>query len=155
MTAPASERTEFPLHGGAKAAYTVVGVLLCLLIITIPVGIYIIVRGRSGFVRLSGDAILARAIGSKRISLTDAQRVGVCRVPIIAKGIGGYLAKRKCGGEEGVNLCVMDGRGKTRKFIASMYVDHPQIIDHATRTTGRLLEEVRLGAFGLKWPEAR
>src|SRR6185436_1557557 len=73
----------YPMHKGAKVALYIAGALMCLMVITI--------------------------------------RVGVLSVPIHARGLGGVLARKKCGGDNGVNLCVMDERGKTRKFLVSMF----------------------------------
>jgi hypothetical protein len=147
------DQSVFPMHGGAKTALVVVGVLLCLLIITIPVGIYIIIRVQGGRVELTRKALVARSIGTVRIPLDDVARVGICKVAVVGGGVGGALARKKVGGDEGVNLCVMDRRGKTRKFIASMYERHEELCAEVSSLTGKPLETVTLGAFSLKWPD--
>ena len=82
-------------------------------------------------------------------------RLGVVRVPIIARGIGGMLARKKVGGDEGVNLCFQTRAGKTRKFIASQYDRWEELINDVARRTGKQPETLKMGLWGPKWDEAK
>jgi len=147
-----SNATIYNLHQGATSALTIVGVLLCILIITIPVGIYIIVRVRGGRVEVTQEGLVAKAIGTKKFRFSEVNRLGVCHAPVIARGIGGALARKKVGGDEGINMCFMIGK-KTKVFIASMYENHQQMFDQVSQILGKPVEEVKIGALRLKWPE--
>jgi len=147
-----SNATTYNLHKGAKSALTVVGILLCILIITIPVGIYIIVRISGGRVEVTQEGLTAKAIGTKKFRFSEVNRLGVCNVPIIARGIGGALARKKVGGDVGINMCFMIGK-KTKVFIASMYENHQEMFDQVSKILGKPVEEVTVGALRFKWPE--
>lgn len=147
-----SNATIYNLHKGAKSALTVVGILLCILIITIPVGIYIIVRVSGGRVEVTQEGLVAKAIGTKKFRFSEVNRLGVCHAPVQAGGIGGALARKKVGGDVGINMCFMIGK-KTKVFIASMYENHEQMFGQVSKILGKPVEEVKIGALRLKWPE--
>jgi hypothetical protein len=142
----------YNFHSGAKTAVTVVGVLLCVLIITIPIGIYIIIRASGGRVEVTQEGLTAKAIGTKKFRFSEVSRLGVCHAPVQAGGIGGALARKKVGGDVGVNMCFMVGK-KTKVFIASMYENHQQMFDQVSQILGKPVEEVTIGALKLRWPE--
>jgi hypothetical protein len=147
-----SGATIYNFHSGAKTAVTVVGVLLCVLIITIPIGIYIIIRASGGRVQVTQEGLTAKSIGTKKFRFSEVSRLGVCHAPVQAGGIGGALARKKVGGDVGVNMCFMVGK-KTKVFIASMYENHQQMFDQVSQILGKPVEEVTIGALKLKWPE--
>jgi hypothetical protein len=147
-----SGATIYNFHSGAKTAVTVVGVLLCVLIITIPIGIYIIIRASGGRVEVTQEGLTAKSIGTKKFRFSEVSRLGVCHAPVQAGGIGGALARKKVGGDVGVNMCFMVGK-KTKVFIASMYENHQQMFDQVSQILGKPVEEVTIGALKLKWPE--
>lgn len=147
-----SNATIYNFHSGAKSALTVVGVLLCVLIITIPLGIYIIIRASGGRVEVNQEGLVAKSIGTKKFRFNEVNRLGVCHAPVQAGGIGGALARKKVGGDVGVNMCFMIGK-KTKVFIASMYENHQQMLDQVSQILGKPVEEVTIGALRLKWPE--
>lgn len=141
-----------PLHAGARGAYLVVGILLTILIIAIPFAIWAFVVRARGRIEVHGSSITAYGFFTRRWDLRAARRLGVLRVPIYARGIGGALARRKVGGDHGVHLCMIDDRGKKATLLVSMYENHGAIIQHAAASTGLPLEDVQVGALGPKWP---
>lgn len=144
--------TIYNFHSGAKSSLTLVGVLLCVLIITIPLGIYILIRASGGRVEVTQEGLTAKAVGTKKFRFSDVNRLGICHAPIHAGGIGGAMARKKVGGDVGVNMCFMIGK-KTKVFIASMYENHEQMFDQVSKILGKPVEEVKIGALRLKWPE--
>ena len=148
------DKSEYRFHKGARTALIVAGVLCILLVIAAPIGIWIIVRATGGKVVFTRGGLVAKALFSVNIDFADVTRLGVCRFPIVARGIGGALARYKVGGDHAINVCVMTRAGKTRKFIASMYEDHEAMIEQISRAVGRPYEELTVGAFGVKWPQA-
>ena len=129
------------------------GILLFILIITIPVGIFIIIMVSRARVEVTREGLTAKAIGTKFFRFSEVRRLGVCRAPIHARGIGGALARKKVGGDVGINLCFLMGPKKTKVFIVSMYENYQQIIDQVASILGKPVEEVTIGALRLKWPE--
>ncbi|MBT8493387.1 MAG: PH domain-containing protein [Deltaproteobacteria bacterium] len=147
------QATVYPMSSGAKMAYTVVGVLLCILILTIPVGIYFIIRARGGRVEVTGEGITARGIGTTTIGWADTTRLGVLEVRVVARGIGGWLARKKTGGPTAYHLCACDRSGKTRYFMASSYDGWQNLIQQAAATRQLPLETMSMGWKGPKWPD--
>ncbi len=143
----------YPMHGGAKFAYAALGVLLCLLIVTIPLGIWVFVKLARSRVEITSEGLVARGMRTVRMPFAEVSRAGICEMPIDANGFGGFLAKKKCGGDVGVNLCLLDRRGKTRQFIVSMYDQYQDILDRVESALGKPFETVCRGAFGLKWAD--
>jgi hypothetical protein len=144
---------EYPFHSGARMALNVAAVLCMILIVGIPIGIWIMIRVSGAKVSLDDKGITAKGLGSLHVDFTDVSRFGVLRVPIIARGIGGMLAKKKVGGDEGINLCIMTKAGKTRKFIVSQYEKWDEIIAEFGNRCGKKEETLKMGVFGPKWPE--
>lgn len=142
----------YPMHGGAKLAYNIVGVLLVLLVITIPFAIWVFIGTSRARLELTGNELISRAFLTKRWSLPNLRRLGVVTVPIVARGIGGALARKKVGGREGVNLCAIDDRNRKLKLLVSMYDRYPELINNVSHMTRLPVETLRMGAFGVKWP---
>jgi hypothetical protein len=144
----------YPFHSGARSAHYVVGVLLCLLIITIPIGIWIMIAASRARVEVRQDAVVARFLTTVRIPFAEVSRLGYLNVQIIARGIGGVLARKKVGGDVAVNLCVIDTRGKQRKFMVSMYENYQDVLQRVSWATQKPLEPLTVGLLAPKWPEA-
>ncbi len=146
----------YRLHDGARTALLALGVLLCLLVVSAPYGLWVLSRLRRGRVEITEDEVVANQVMhlEMRVRLSDIRRVGVMIVPVVARGIGGYLARKKCGGRASVNLCLQDASGKTRIFMASMYEHHEEIIQRVAIETGRPLETLTMGFVKPKWPDA-
>lgn len=74
------ETRVYPAHGGAKTAHTVVGILLCLLVITIPVGVWVIIAARRARVVVDDAGIRIKMFGSIRLTWDEIVRVGLLRI---------------------------------------------------------------------------
>jgi hypothetical protein len=148
----AGPQMSFPLHGGARGAYMVLGVLLCLLIVGIPFAIWAFIARSRGRVDLRGMEVVSVGFFTRRLDLSRARRLGVLHVPVYARGIGGAIARRKVGGDQAVHLCTMDEQGRKANMLVSMYERFPEIIQYGQRVTGLPLEDVQVGALGPKWP---
>ena len=142
----------FPFHKGAKGALNVVGGLLILLVVTIPMSIWIFVRTAAGRIEIAGSQLIARGLFTKRWDLTRIRRLGVLSVPVYARGIGGVLARRKVGGDRAIHLCAIDDRKKKSTILVSMYERYPDLINQVSMMTRLPVEELKVGAFGPKWP---
>jgi hypothetical protein len=140
------------MHRGARFAYTIVGILLVILVITIPFAIWVFIGSARARIELTGSELIARGFYTKRWSLPSLRRLGVLSVPIVARGIGAALARKKCGGDAGIHLCAIDDRGRKLKIMVSMFERYPEIINRVSATVRLPLEEVKMGAFGPKWP---
>jgi hypothetical protein len=149
-----TDAREYPFHAGAKSALTVAGVLTMLLIISIPIGIWILIRTAGAKVILHAEGLTARALGTVHVNYAEVARFGLLRVPIVAGGIGGALARKKVGGPEGINLCFLTKSGKTKKFIVSQYENWEEIVAEVGKALQKQPEPVGMGLFGPKWPEA-
>ncbi len=142
----------YKMHSGAKTALNVVGVLCCLLIVAIPFGIWAFIAASRGRVEVRADGLVAYSLTTVAIKFAEVQRLGYLNRPVIARGIGGALARKKVGGDQAVLLGVQDSRGKTRHFCASMYENHGDLFQRVSYYTHRPVETLEQGAFGLKWP---
>jgi hypothetical protein len=142
----------FRMHKGARTALNVVGVLLVLLFVTIPFAIWVFVRTAGARIEITGDELIFRNLLGKRWKLASLRRIGVLSVPVIARGIGGTLARKKVGGDHAIHLCAIDDRQKKSNVLISMFERHPEIIQHVAAMTRLQVEEVRSGALGPKWP---
>lgn len=148
---------QYPLHKGARSALNVTGVLCCLLIIGIPLGIWIFMRVKSARVWLADDALkVTNVFSSAGFAYRDVARIGVLRLPVVTGGgIGGALARQKVGGDEAVHLVAKTSDGKQHAFMVSMYEDWQQVIDEVGVRVGKPLETLVGGALGVgsaKWP---
>lgn len=151
MAAP-GQTLVYKLHSGAKTALNIVGVLLILLFVTIPFAIFIFVRVAGAKIEITGEEIIFRNILGKSWRLASLRRIGVMSMPMVARGIGGVLARKKVGGDHAIHLCSIDDKGKKATMLVSMFERHPEIIQQVALRTGLHVEEVKSGAFGPKWP---
>jgi hypothetical protein len=148
------EEVEFKMHKGARTSLIVVGVLLLLLCVTIPFGIYIFIRIGTCRVKVGARQLEARGLVTDTINFDEVDRVGVLRVPVVARGIGGALARMKLDNmDEGVNLVFRLKSGKDIKFQANQYERHTELLAHVAKATGKSLETIPMGMFSWKWPD--
>jgi hypothetical protein len=143
---------EYPLHKGAKTALTVTAVLCILLCVSAPFGIYILWRKARGKLSISERGVEAAALGTTRIDFANVARLGVCQVPIAARGIGGALARQKVGGSHAVNVCVILRDGKKRSFTASMFENYEEAMGQISNACRMPFEQLTIGLMGVKWP---
>jgi hypothetical protein len=148
---------QYPLAKGARTAMLVVGVLCCLLVVALPVGLWIFYRLSKARVVLAPEGLEAINIFSTtRFAYADVARLGMFEVAM-AKGGGaaGALGREKAGGDAATHLIVQTKDGKNHSFMVSSY-ENPQIIlDEVEQRLDRPYEAVvpgAAGAFGAKWP---
>ena len=144
--------TEYPFHKGARVALYIVVALCVMLVFAIPFAIWIAIRTAGGKVVLSPSGVVAKGLLTTEFSYADVARLGRCKAPVLAKGIGGALAKQRVGGDNAIHVVVKLRDGKTRKFIASSYEKYEEIMSKIQQAVGRPYEELSMGAFGMKWP---
>jgi len=152
------ESETFPAHSGARTALNIAAVLMILLVITAPLGVYIMIRVSRGQLQITDKGVSALSpagISSVSFDFAEIERIGTCRIRIAAAGLGGYLARRKVGGDEAVNLCVVLRGGRRRLFTASMFQGYERAIQTIVERSGRPLEQFEAGAFGVKWPKGQ
>jgi hypothetical protein len=114
-----------------------------------------------GFVRVAGAkvvlsarGVLAKGLGSTQFAYTEVARLGICRVPVTAKGLGGVLARKRVGGNEAIRLVIKNAQGKQKSFIVSSYDKCDEIMAKISERIGKPFENMETGAFGVKWPAA-
>ena len=144
--------TEYRLHGGARAALYIVSALCFILVVAIPIAIWVAIRTAGGKIVLSPNGVVAKGLLTTEFSYADVERLGTCKVPILAKGIGGALAKQRVGGDNAINVVVKLKNNKTRKIIASSYEKYEEIMATISQRIGKPYEQLTMGAFGMKWP---
>lgn len=145
---------EFPVHKPGKTSLTVVAVLLMVLCVTFPAAIYVLIRLSKMRVKLTASGLEARGLVTDEVAFDQVDRFGILRVPVVARGIGGYLAKMKLNHmDEGVNLVFLLKNGKTVKFLANQYERHDEMIERITAAVRAPREEIKMGLLTWKWPE--
>lgn len=146
---------EFPFHKGAKGALYTVAVLLILLVITIPLAIYFFFRIGTAKVVISRTGVSAAGLMlTDRFEFADVARLGLLKIPLVARGIGGAIANVKLGGlGYGMNVVVQTRAGKNIKFIANQYERHEEMIAKIKQSVAVPCEELTMGVFTWKWPE--
>lgn len=145
---------EFPIHKPARTSLTVVAVLLMLLCVTFPAAIYLLVRLSQMKVKLTASGLEALGFLTDKVDFDQVERFGVLHVPVVAGGLGGYLARMKLNHmNEGLNLVFLLKNGKTVKFIANQYERHDELISKVAASVRAPREEMQMGLFTWKWPE--
>jgi hypothetical protein len=139
------------MHGGAKLAFYVTGALWCLLIVTLPIGVWMIMAASRARVEMTDDTLVVRNFWTIRIPYAEMHRLGTLRVRVVGHGILAYLVRKKVGGPIAVNFCAMNLQGRTRKFLASMFENHEDFIARASQIAHRPVENVSFGLVGVKW----
>jgi hypothetical protein len=149
---------EFRLHKGARVSLYVVGGLLCLLIVTIPIAIWVFYRAGTARVSLTAQGVKAtNAFTSTSFDYSDVARLGLLKVAMAKHGgAAGALAQQRVGGNEATHLIVRTTDGKNRSFMVSSYERFQDILDEVGRRVGKPYETVAAGALGdfdAKWPQ--
>ncbi len=145
---------EFPVHKPGRTSLTVVAVLLMLLCITFPAAIYLLFRLSKMRVKVTPTGLEARGIVTDEVNFDDVERFGVLHVPVVAGGLGGYLARMKLNHmNEGLNLVFLLKNGKTVKFLANQYERHDELIERVAASVRAPREEITMGLLTWKWPE--
>lgn len=145
---------DYPFHKGARTALTVAGVLMCLLCLTIPVGIYFIWRVRKGGVSLTNSGVNVKGLTDDSFEFADVQRLGLLKVPMVGRGLGGILANMRLDNMGyGLNLVVKLRDGKERKFLLNQFERHQELTERITKASPVPVEELTMGIVGPKWAE--
>ncbi|MBX7101675.1 MAG: hypothetical protein K1X89_28430 [Myxococcaceae bacterium] len=147
------DEVHYPLHKGAKVALNIVGGLLILLCVTIPVSIFVFIRVATAKVTLRRSGLDATLFVTTSIEFDDVARLGLLRVPVVAGGLGGYLARQKVGGSEAVNLVVQTKAGKDKKFIVSQFENWQELVEKVKQSVSVPCEDIKMGMLSWKWPE--
>ena len=148
---------EFRLTPGARTAMIVVGVLCCLLVFALPVGLWVFYRLSKAKVTLTSEGLSAVNIfSSTRFDYADVARLGTFQVAVAkGGGVAGALAREKSGGDAATHLIVQTKDGKNRSFMVSGYENAQEILDEVEQRLERPYEEVTpgaAGAFNARWP---
>jgi hypothetical protein len=149
------ETAEFPFHKGARTALYVAGGLCIILICAAPIGLYFIWRTMKGKVIIDRERIRAEGLMTDEIVFADVERLGLLNVPMVARGIGGMLARMKLDNMDyGVNLVAKLKSGKNVKFVLNQYEKHGEIIERVKQACPNVpMETIAMGLLTWKWPE--
>lgn len=144
---------EYRFHDGARSSLAVVAVLCFVLIAAAPVAIWVLIRRGRGKVRITPLGVEAIGLGgTTAFRFDEVAHLGLAEVPIVARGIGGALVRRRVGGDKAIHLVVKTRAGKTLKFIVSSYENYRDIIANVGARCQKPYEPVTVGLFGLKGP---
>src|SRR5258706_12848804 len=116
------ETAEFPFHKGARMSLYVAAALCIVLVCAAPIGAYFIWRVSKGKVSVDGTRVRAEGLLTDEIVFADVERLGILKIPLGARGIGGALARMKLNNMDyGVNLVAKLRTGKNVKFLLNQY----------------------------------
>ena len=138
------------MHAGAKGALRLVSFLFCIMIITLPLGLYFFWKISKAQVELGPDSLRASSLGTKQVQWQDIAQIGVVQLPVA----GGFAAQKKCGGKTAVHLAFLTKSGKTIMFMASMFENHDGMLSEVASRTGLPLNALKMGAMKPKWASA-
>lgn len=142
------------MHKGARTALIIVGVLLCVLCVTIPFAVWVFYRVGRARVVVRPDGLEAVALMTDTVAFDDVERFGVLRIPLAARGLGAVIANMKLDNMgEGVNLVFRLKSGKDVKFLANQYERHAELIERVSKSVRVPRETIPMGLLGWKWPE--
>ncbi|WP_372364935.1 hypothetical protein [Candidatus Uabimicrobium sp. HlEnr_7] len=118
------------LEEEARFAYISLGVLIALTFFGIPIAIWIWTRISKMRVEFTEDRlIVAGALVTQEYKFDEIRDIAIFQIPVAAKGIGGYLARKKVGGRRmAMNLCIKKQNKKIGAFIASSYQNELEIM---------------------------
>ena len=130
------------------------GILMLLLVLTIPFGIWFIVIGVRGRVVLGDEEMAVTHFTTKRIRYADVARLGQMQVAISGQGILGLLLARWIyGASHAQHLIVKDPRGKEWAILTHLYEQTDEILAEIPKRVGKEPEVVTQGLTKRKWPE--
>lgn len=149
------ETYDYPFHKGARTSLYVAAVLLILIVCAAPVGAYFIWRVRKAKVSISSSGLKAEGLLTDELKFADVERLGLLRIPLVARGLGGALARMKLNNmDHGLNLVARLNNGKDVKFLLNQYERHDEIIERVKQACPSIpIEEIPMGMLTWKWPE--
>jgi hypothetical protein len=136
-------------------AFIIMGVLLCVLCVPFPLALWIFWRIGRAKVEVRPDGLTAEGpVLTDVVRFEDVQRLGLLRVPLVAKGLGATIANMKLDNlGEGLNLVFRLKDGSDVKFIANQYERHTELIEAVRQATRLPCEPIQMGLLSWKWPE--
>ena len=145
---------EYPMHKAAKTSLRIAGVLMCLPVMTAPIGIYFLFRVGKAKVTITPTGVKAAGLTSTGFEFADVARFGLLKIAVAGnKGVAGALAQSKLGGlDHGLNVVVQTRSGKNIKFVTNQYERHEDMIARITQAIPVPREELEMGALSWKWP---
>jgi hypothetical protein len=148
------ETVEYPFHKGARTSLYIAAALCIILVCAAPIGLYFIYRVSKGKVTIDSQKLRAEGLMTDEIVFADVDRLGVVNIPMVARGIGGMLARMKLDNMDyGVNLVARLKNGKDVKFLVNQYENHQAIIDKVKQALPNVpIETIPMGIFSWKWP---
>ncbi len=148
------DATEYPMHKSARTSLYVVAALLVLLCFTVPFAVYIVLRVRTARVRVTSSGLEARGLLTTAVEFDQVERAGVLRIPLVARGLGGVLARMKLDNmNEGVNLVFRLRGGKDVKVLVNQFERHAELVERVSGAVRVPVEDITMGVFGWKWPQ--
>ena len=133
-----------------KGFFLFSSILMFLFVVTIPVGIYLLLKSRSASLVFDEGGFTASGLGlTSRWNYEELARIGTLKVEV--QGGGPLVALN--GGAVAVNLVGKTKAGKTMKFMLSRFEDWSNCLDRIQQESGLELEHVRQGAMGPAWPK--
>ena len=147
---------EYAFEKNVRLGCRIMGVLLGLLLVTLPFGIWFWIKGGSGRLQFTDGGFRVNGLGltATEWNFSDIQRIGLLRVRVGGRGLGGVLGRMISGGDEAVNVCCIDKNGKQKRFLVSRYEGAEEIVQQIAAGSGLTLETVSQGLMGPKWQEA-
>ena len=144
----------YRFHSQGRLALMIVAVLLFCLVMPAPLALWVLWRRATGRVRLSDAELEAVELGSStRIPWSDVARLGVLKAPVMARGVGGMLARWRMGGPVATHLFFQTVKGKDRSVVVSSFERYEEIVAEAQKRAGKPLETMKQGLLSAKWPE--
>lgn len=143
----------FKLSSGARTAMIVVGVLSCLLIVGIPLGVYVFWRlGRARIELTSEQFIAVEMFSSTQFAWSDVARLGIFTFAVAGQGVAGAVAREGAGGNEATHLAVKLKSGAEKRVMVSRFERWQDILDEVEQRANLPFEKLETGAIGPKWP---
>lgn len=141
---------EYRFSRGVRGALLFAAIVMLVLVVTLPLGIYFLIRRSRARLRFDEGGFTVTGLGlAQRWSYGELDRIGVLSIELAG---GGPLVALN-GGSVAVNLCALTRRGKKLKFMLSRFEAHEQILERIVSAAGLPLENVSMGAMGPSWPE--
>lgn len=149
------ETLEYPFHKGARTSLYIAAALCILIVCAAPIGAYFIWRVMKGKITIDSQKIRAEGLMTDEFAWADVDRMGLLNIPMVARGIGGLLARMKLDNMDyGVNLVARLKNGKDVKFLLNQYERHQEIVEKVKLALPNVpMETIPMGIFSWKWPE--
>lgn len=132
-----------------------VGIALCLVVIGLPFGIWVLYRVSTAKLVLTPTRVSARGVGGTvQVTFAEVTRLGILRVAVPGASVAGSIGQKKVGGTHAIHLCFQNQAGKTKRFMVSMYEQHEQITQEVCRILNMQPAVMEMGGLGPSWPKA-